>query len=48
MTEADASTIADCIVDALRGNLNAAKQRVIDVVKQFDQIRFTLNTTNEC
>ena len=48
MNEAHASTIADCIVDALRGNLNTAKQQVIDLVKQFDQIRFTLNTTNEC
>ena len=48
MVETDASAIADCIVDALRGNLDTTKQRVIDLVKRFDQIRFTLNAVNEC
>ena len=48
MVETDASAIADCIVDALRGNLDTIKQRVIDLVKRFDQIRFTLNAVNEC
>jgi hypothetical protein len=48
MVETDASAIADCIVDALRGNLDAVKQQVIDLVKGFNQIRFTLNTDDEC
>ena len=48
MVAADAPAIADCIVDALRGNLDAVKQQVIDLVKGFNQIRFTLNTDDEC
>jgi glycine hydroxymethyltransferase len=48
MVETDAPAIANCIVDALRGNLDAVKQQVIDLVKGFNQIRFTLNTDDEC
>ena len=48
MVETDAPAIADCIVDALRGDLDTVKQQVIDLVKRFNQIRFTLNTDDEC
>lgn len=43
MDEADAPFVADCIVDALKGdNPETVKQRVIDLVKRFDQFRFTI------
>jgi len=48
MVETDAPAIADCIVDALRGDLDTVKQQVTDLVKRFNQIRFTLNTDGEC
>mgnify|MGYP003311103432 FL=1 len=43
MDEADAPLVADCIVDALRGDdPGTVKQRVIDLVKRLDQFRFTI------
>ena len=43
MDEADAPLVADCIVDALKGDdLGTVKQRVIDLVKRLDQFRFTI------
>lgn len=43
MDEADAPLVADCIVDALKGDdPETVKQRVIDLVKRLDQFRFTI------
>jgi len=43
MDEADAPLVADCIVDALKGDdPGTVKQRVIDLVKRLDQFRFTI------
>ena len=39
----DGSLVADCIVDALKGDEpGTVKQRVIDLVKRLDQFRFTI------
>ena len=43
MDEVDAPLVADCIVDALKGDdPGTVKQRVIDLVKRLDQFRFTI------
>ena len=43
MDEADAPLVADCIVDALKGDdPETVKPRVIDLVKRLDQFRFTI------
>jgi len=45
MTKEDVPEIADCIVDALNGkNLTDVKGRVIELAKQFNQMRFTLDS----
>ena len=47
MDEADAPLVADCIVDALKGDdPGTVKQRVIDLVKRLDQFRFTITPEN--
>ena len=43
MDEVDAPLVADCIVDALKGDdPGTVKQRVIDLVKRLDLFRFTI------